>query len=126
MHFARIGFPIALIIAMTACSGSSTGGGATTGAIKLSPSGTAAFPVYESIDYPFALSATEGGYSGNFTARKVSGECFKVQPPATSAGYWEVAPDSGLCVGGTKGSADEFEVTDTDGHSAVTYITTKI
>jgi hypothetical protein len=128
MKFARISLLLVLTLALTACSGGpgtgAGGGNGGSGAIQLSPSGTAAHPVDESINESFALTATEGGYGGNFTARKISGQCFEIDPPTTSSGYWIVAPKGLYCVGGSKGDAEEFQVTDTAGRSAVTYIHT--
>ncbi len=50
----------------------------------------------------------ESGYAGSYTAVKISGQCFKVEPPATSPGYWTVAPGGGLCIGGNQGDVEEF------------------
>jgi hypothetical protein len=116
-----------ILVVATGCGGGSAGpggAGGSSGLILLSPNGTASKPIDESISEPFILSATEAGYSGNFTARKVSGECFKVQPPAVSSGYWTIAPDGLYCIGGSKGDTEEFQVTDSYGHSAITYIHT--
>lgn len=128
MNFVRSTFLVILVAASTSCSGSGTGAGGGNGSavIQITPYGTASKPFYESISTPFLLSATESGYSGSFTAVKISGQCFKVQPPATSPGYWTLEPDGGLCIGGSHGDTEEFEVTDGNGHSAVTYITTNI
>jgi hypothetical protein len=126
MNFARISLLFAIASVLTACSGSGTGAGGGSGSIQLTPNGTAAKPYYESISTPFLLSATDSGYAGNYTAVKISGQCFKVEPPATSPGYWTVAPGGGLCIGGNQGDVEEFQVTDAQGRSAVTYITTKI
>lgn len=128
MNFARFAFPVILVAALTSCTGSGTGAGGGSGSalIQLTPYGTASKPFYESISAPFLLSASESGYTANFTAVKISGQCFEVMPPASSPGAWTLAPDGGLCVGGTHGDTEEFQVTDDNGHSAVTYITTNI
>lgn len=122
MRAARFAILAAALGATVSCN--SAGGSAVPSAILLSPNGTASQPVDESINESFTLMATEAGYSGSFTATKISGQCFKVQPPLTSSGSWVVAPQGLYCIGGSKGDTEEFEVTDMNGHSAVTYIHT--
>jgi hypothetical protein len=88
----------------------------------LSPLGTAAAPANESIFSPFLLTATESGYSGNFTAQTIVGTCWKVQAPTSAPAAFDVAPSGLLCVGGLNGDTEQIQVTDGNGHSAITYI----
>lgn len=111
--------PAALVLFLVACH---TGGAGDNNSIALSPLGTASAPAEESIDFSFTLTATESGYSGNFTARTVVGKCFVVQPPTTSPGTWSVSPEGLICIGGSKADTEQIQVTDSNGHSASTYV----
>ncbi len=104
------------------------GGGGTvpnpgaSGNIVLSPLGTAASPAPESIYSSFTLTATESGYSGSFTAQTIAGTCWVVQAPTSAPATFVVKAAGSLCVGGSSGMVDQISVTDSLGHSAITYI----
>lgn len=116
-----------LASAFIACSGgggtgAGSSGGSGNGSIQLSPMGTSSRPIDESINSPFTLTASEGGYSADFTARTIVGKCWVVQPPTTSNGVWTVAPDGLICIGVSHGDTEQIQVEDLSGHRAVTYI----
>jgi len=87
--------------------------------IQLTPSGSASNPVPETVTQSFTLIAVEDGYTGSFTAQTVVGKCWVVQTPVTNSGAWLVAPQGLDC---NQHDVEEIRVTDTNGHSAVTYI----
>lgn len=87
--------------------------------IRLTPNGTAANPAPESIKSSFTLYAVEDGYTGQFTAQTIVGECWVVQAPITTSGAWIVVPQGQTC---SKLDIEQIQVRDTNGHSAVTYI----
>ena len=94
---------------VTACSGSGTGAGGGGGSDRSSsPERHRGQAVLRVAFDAVLLSAMESGYAGSYTAVKISGQCFKVEPPATSPGYWTVAPGGGLCIGGNQGDVEEF------------------
>jgi len=109
-----------LALLLTACHTNDMGN--NNGLIQLSPLGTAASPAEESINYPFTLTATESGYTGNFTAQTIVGKCFVVQPPISSPGTWSVAPVGLICTGGSKADTEQIQVKDSNGNSAITYV----
>jgi hypothetical protein len=51
----------------------------TPNVIKITPNGTEASPAGESIKSSFTLIAVEDGYTGQFTAQTIVGECWVVQ-----------------------------------------------
>jgi hypothetical protein len=87
--------------------------------IHLSPNGTATSPANESITSSFTLTAQEDGYTGQFTAQTITGECWVVQAPITTGGAWIVVPEGLTC---SKLDTEKIQVTDTNGNSATTYI----
>ncbi len=87
--------------------------------IQLTPNGTAAAPTGESIKSSFTLIAVEDGYTGNFTADTIVGECWVVQAPVTTSGAWTVVPQGSTC---GKPDVEQIQVKDTNGNSATTYI----
>jgi hypothetical protein len=119
-------------VALSACGGKGSSSAvpssststttAASGIIALSPSGTVSAPANESILTPFVLTASESGYSGNFTAKTIVGTCWVVQAPTTAAAAFVVRPSGLLCVGGFNGDTEQIEVTDSLGHQAITYI----
>lgn len=93
-----------------------------SGIIVLSPMGSAASPANESILSSFVLTASEAGYSGNFTAQTIVGTCWVVKPPTTAVAAFVVSPSGLLCVGGFNGDTEQIKVTDGNGNSTITYI----
>jgi hypothetical protein len=87
--------------------------------IRLTPNGTVSSPAGESIKSSFTLIALEDGYTGQFTAQTIVGECWVVQTPITTSGAWTVVPQGLTC---SKLDTEQIQVKDTNGHSAVTYI----
>lgn len=87
--------------------------------IQLTPSGTSAKPVDQSIAHSFTLLAVEDGYTGEFTAQTIIGTCWVVQSPTTTSGAWTVVPQGSTC---SHLDTEQIRVKDTNGHSAVTYI----
>lgn len=87
--------------------------------IRLTPNGTASSPAGESIKSSFTLIAVEDGYTGQFTAQTIVGECWVVQTPIITSGAWIVVPQGHTC---SKLNTEQIQVKDTNGHSAVTYI----
>jgi hypothetical protein len=87
--------------------------------IQLSPNGTATSPAKESINASFTLTAVEDGYTGQFTAQTVVGECWVVQSPITTGGAWIVSPEGTTC---SQYDVEKIQVKDQKGNSAVTYI----
>lgn len=87
--------------------------------IRLDPNGTATNPVSKSIESSFTLTAVEDGYTGQFTAETIVGECWVVQTPISTSGAWTVVPQGATC---SKLDTEKIQVRDTNGHSAVTYI----
>jgi hypothetical protein len=117
---------VAILIASAGCS---SGGGTplpgptgASGTIVLSPLGSAASPAPESIYSTFTLTASESGYSGNFTAQTIAGMCWVVQAPTSAPSTFVVKAAGSLCVGAGGGIVDQIQVSDTLGHSAITYI----
>jgi len=88
--------------------------------IQLSPNGTASNPVKQSVTSSFTLTAVEDGYTGQFTAQTIVGECWVVQSPVTSGGAWTVVPQGSTC--NSNHDVEKIQVKDTNGHSADTYI----
>lgn len=87
--------------------------------IQLSPSGSSAHPVPESISRSFTLTAVEDGYTGQFTADTVVGTCWVVQAPVTTGGAWTVVPQGSTCA---KLDTEKIQVKDQKGNAAATYI----
>jgi hypothetical protein len=87
--------------------------------IQLNPNGTPTNPAKQSIASSFTLIAVEDGYTGQFTADTVAGNCWVVQAPVSTKGAWIIVPQ-GLSCG--KHETDRILVKDTNGNSAVTYI----
>jgi hypothetical protein len=87
--------------------------------VQLNPHGTSTSPAPESIGSSFTLTAVEDGYTGQFTADTIVGECWVVQSPVTTSGAWTVVPQGLTC---SKLGTEQIEVKDTNGNSAVTYI----
>ena len=115
---------VAAIAVLVGCGG---GGGivpnpGASGVIVLTPLGTATSPAAESIYSAFTLTATESGYSGNFTAQTIAGVCWVVQAPTSAPATFVVKAAGSSCVGGSAGIVDQIQVTDSLGHSAITYI----
>jgi hypothetical protein len=87
--------------------------------VQLSPNGTASKPAPESIESSFTLTAVEDGYTGQFSADTIRGECWVVQSPVTTSGAWTVVPQGLTC---SKLDTEQIQVKDTNGNSAITYI----
>jgi hypothetical protein len=87
--------------------------------IQLSPHGTATDPARQSVAHSFILTAVEDGYTGEFTAQTIVGECWVVQTPVTTGGAWTVVPQGTTCA---HLDTEQIQVKDTNGNSAVTYI----
>jgi hypothetical protein len=87
--------------------------------IQITPSGTATDPATESLTASFTLIAVEDGYTGQFTADTIKGDCWVVQTPVETSGAWTVVPQGSGC---GAGQVNEIQVKDTNGNSAVTYI----
>jgi hypothetical protein len=87
--------------------------------IQLTPNGTSANPAPESVSKSFTLYAVEDGYTGQFTAQTIVGECWVVQTPVSSGGAWTVVPQGTTC---NQGNVEQIKVKDQKGNSAVTYI----
>lgn len=88
--------------------------------IQLSPNGTPSKPADQSIKSSFTLTAVEDGYTGEFTAETVVGQCWIVQTPVTTSGAWTVVPQGLTCASNL--DTEQIQVKDTNGHSALTYI----
>jgi hypothetical protein len=88
--------------------------------IQLTPNGTATSPANESIKRSFTLIAIEDGYTGQFTAETITGKCWVVQTPVTTSGAWTIVPQGSTCASHL--GTEPIHVTDTNGHSATTYI----
>jgi hypothetical protein len=88
--------------------------------IQLNPNGTPSSPAQQSIKSSFTLIAEEDGYTGQFTAQTIVGKCWVVQAPTTTSGAWIVVPEGLTCASDL--DTEQIQVTDTNGHSAVTYI----
>lgn len=96
--------------------------------IVVSPSGTAANPVGESISGPFTLTATEQNYTGNLTVQ-VFGSCFTV-PNTNGQGFAvvaapatiQVSPNGSTCQSGKGVEIDKITLTDSFGQTTSTYI----
>ncbi len=104
-----------IVLALVAC----THNDYTPNVIQLSPSGTAQNPARQSIASSFTLTAVEDGYTGEFTAQTVVGECWVVQSPITTGGAWTIVPQGTTCA---NLDTEQIQVKDTNGHSATTYI----
>ena len=87
--------------------------------VQLTPHGTATDPANESVKSSFTLIAVEDGYTGEFTAETIVGNCWVVQAPTTTSGAFTVVPQGLTC--GTP-DTEQIQVKDTNGNSAVTYI----
>jgi hypothetical protein len=105
----------ALALSLAACTNSNY----MPNVIQINPSGTAAKPAIKSTASSFTLIAVEDGYTGMFTAETTAGTCWVVQTPVTSTGAWTVVPQGSTC---NERQTDKIEVSDTNGHSAATYI----
>jgi hypothetical protein len=105
----------ALALSLVACTSSYY----TPNVIQIDPSGTAANPAVKSTASSFTLIALEDGYTGMFTAETTAGTCWVVQTPVTTTGAWTVVPQGTTC---STRQTDKIVVTDTNGHSASTYI----
>jgi hypothetical protein len=87
--------------------------------IQLNPNGTSTNPAKQSIASSFTLTAVEDGYTGQFTADTVAGNCWVIQTPVSSSGAWIVVPQGLSC---SNHETDRIQVKDTNGNSAFTYI----
>jgi hypothetical protein len=112
----RLCLAAAIAAALVACTHSNY----MPNVIQLSPKGTATNPASESITASFILTAIENGYTGQFTAQTIVGECWVVQAPVTTGGAWTVVPQGLTC--SSNRDTEQIQVKDTNGHSAVTYI----
>lgn len=90
--------------------------------IQLTPSGSSANPAPEPTTKPFTLIAVEDGYTGEFTAQVVTGDCWVVQTPVTTSGAWTVVPQG---VGCGQNATNKIQVKDQKGNSAVTFVRPK-
>lgn len=88
--------------------------------VQITPSGSPTDPAPVSIAKSFTLIAVEDGYTGNFTAQTIVGECWVVQAPITTSGAWIVVPQGQTC--SSDRDVEQIQVKDTNGNSAVTYI----
>jgi len=120
-----------LVPLLAACSGGGgTPGSSGSGQIVLSPLGSSSSPIAESCS-PFIISASESGYSGSFTismsggSNGAGGTDYALPPQTTTNGSWLIS-NGLLCVGGSKATATQFTVTDQNGNSASTFVTTEI
>jgi len=114
----RLFLAVAIVFSLGAC----THNDFMPNVIQLSPNGTASSPANESVKSSFTLIAVEDGYTGQFTAETIVGECWVVQAPVTTSGAWTVVPQGLTCGNGSKNDVEEIRVKDTNGNSAVTYI----
>jgi hypothetical protein len=112
----RLFLPVVIALGLVACTHSDY----MPNVIQLTPNGTAANPALESIKSSFTLIAVEDGYTGQFTAQTIVGECWVVQAPTTTSGAWTVIPQGVTCSG--KPDTEQIQVKDTNSHSAITYI----
>ncbi|MBV8344908.1 MAG: hypothetical protein JO190_07965 [Candidatus Eremiobacteraeota bacterium] len=87
--------------------------------IQLTPKGTSAQPADQSIAKSFTLFAVEDGYTGQFSAQTIVGNCWVVQAPIMTGGAWTVVPQGSTC---SRLDTEKIEVKDTNGNSAVTFI----
>jgi hypothetical protein len=87
------------------------------GAIVLDPAGTASNPFSEPIFGGFTLTASEVGYSGNFTATTDASACFQTTSPTSTNSFNYSGSLTGNC-----SALQSIVVTDTNGHSATTVI----
>ena len=107
---------LAAALAAAACTHSDF----TPNVIQLTPDGTSTSPADQSIAASFTLIAIEDGYTGEFTADTIKGDCWVVQAPIGTGGKWTVVPQGTTCA--TKLDTEQIEVKDQKGNSAVTYI----
>lgn len=114
----RLLLAVAAIAGLVAC----THNNFTPNVIQLTPSGSSASPVPEPVTRSFTLIAVEDGYTGAFTAQVTTGTCWVVQTPVTTSGAWTVVPQGVSC---GQSQANEIQVKDQKGNSAVTYIRPK-
>lgn len=91
----------------------------TPNVIQLTPNGTSGNPAPESITKSFTLVAIEDGYTGDFTADTIKGECWVVQTPVSTGGAWTVVPQGNTC---SKLDTEQIQVKDQKGNVATTYI----
>jgi hypothetical protein len=87
--------------------------------IVLSPNGTSSSPAPQPITKSFTLFAVEDGYTGQFTADTIKGDCWVVQTPVSTGGAWTVVPQGTSC---DKLDTEQIQVKDQKGNSAITYI----
>jgi hypothetical protein len=113
----RILLGLAIVLGLGGCS---TNSYYMPNVIQLSPHGTPTNPADQSIEKSFTLSAIEDGYTGEFTADTIVGQCWVVQAPISTSGAWVVVPQGSTCA--SKLDTEQIQVKDTNGHSAVTYI----
>jgi hypothetical protein len=88
--------------------------------IELNPHGTSTSPADQSVAKSFTLFAIEDGYTGQFTADTIKGDCWVVQTPVSTGGAWTVVPQGTMCA--TKLDVEQIQVKDQKGNSAVTFI----
>jgi hypothetical protein len=105
----------ALCLALAAC----THNDFTPNVIQLTPNGSSTSPAPQSITKSFTLIAVEDGYTGQFTADTIKGECWVVQTPVSTSGAWTVVPQGTTC---SKLDTEQIQVKDQKGNSAITYI----
>jgi hypothetical protein len=114
----RLLFAAVAIAGLVACTHNSF----MPNVIQLTPSGSSANPVPEPTTRSFTLIAVEDGYTGGFTAQTIAGSCWVVQTPVSTSGAWTVVPQGVAC---DQAQANEIQVKDQKGNSAVTYIRPK-
>jgi len=88
--------------------------------IVLNPNGTSSSPAPQSITKSFTLFAVEDGYTGQFTADTIKGDCWVVQTPVSTGGAWTVVPQGTSCA--KKLDVEQIQVKDQKGNSAITFI----
>ena len=106
---------VALSLALAAC----TQNNYMPNVIQLSPHGTSGNPSPEPITKSFTLTAIEDGYTGQFTADTIKGDCWVVQTPVSTGGAWTVVPQGTSC---PKLDTELIQVKDQKGNTATTYI----
>jgi hypothetical protein len=87
--------------------------------IVLHPNGTSSSPAAQPITKSFTLFAVEDGYTGQFTADTIKGDCWVVQTPVSTGGAWTVVPQGTTC---DKLDTEQIRVEDQKGNSATTFI----
>jgi len=118
--FSRSTTPIALAALLVLAFAGCTHSDFDPNVIVLNPHGTSASPADQAITKSFTLFAVEDGYTGEFTADTIKGNCWVVQTPVSTGGAWTVVPQGTTCA--TKLDVEEIQVKDQKGNSATTFI----